>query len=233
VIKRITFVRQAPDDDGADFRTGWRQDTKNRLAAMPANARPRRVDHCVVRGGRKDAWCDGVMLEWFDTTAAVDANREWCDAARAMHGSPSDDGPPQSVVVDERCVFGDQWLRQSAAAGGIGGVPLLIGFIQRIEQSTRPEFRDYWWTRHRPLANRLVPPELQPLAYVHNYVVEPTSFRFDGIGEMYERSLDTARARGAWFDSAAAAPLIADEEQFLRRDTREVLVTDHEIVANA
>ena len=97
---------------------------------------------------------------------------------------------------------------------------------------SREEFRDYWWTRHRPLANQLVPPALQPAAYVHDYLLpgEPTGWA--GIGEMYEASLDVARQRGAWFESSAASALLADEDRFLVRSTRQLVVTEQHLIIN-
>ena len=77
-----------------------------------------------------------------------------------------------------------------------------------------------------------MPAPLEPIAYVHDYVLPGEPGRWAGIGEMYERSLDVARERGAWFASEAALPLLADEERFLVRGTRHVLITDHEIITD-
>ena len=52
----------------------------------------------------------------------------------------------------------------------------------------------------------------------------------EGIGELYEQSLQVARQRGEWFLSDAATPLVEDEGWFINRATREVLVTDHEFM---
>jgi EthD domain len=107
---------------------------------------------------------------------------------------------------------------------------LLLGFIERAPWLSRTQFRDYWWERHRPLANTLVPPALQPAAYVHDYALPDAPVEWDGCGELYEATLENARARAAWFDSAAAAPLAVDEARFLVRDTRRVVLTTHEIL---
>ena len=79
----------------------------------------------------------------------------------------------------------------------------------------------------------MVPSHLEPVAYVHNYVEPDEPGRWAGIGEMYERSLDTARGRGAWFDSEEALPLMADEQRFLVRDTRQLMVTDQYVIKGA
>ena len=97
---------------------------------------------------------------------------------------------------------------------------------------TRADFRDYWWSNHRPLANQLVPTALEPVAYVHDYLLPDEATRWAGVGEMYEASLDIARQRGAWFNSDAASALIADEDRFLVRTTRQLLITDQHLIIN-
>jgi hypothetical protein len=66
---------------------------------------------------------------------------------------------------------------------------------------------------------------------VHDYVLPGQPVPWAGIGELYERSLDVARRRGAWFDSDSAKLLIADEDRFLVRSGRQLLITDHEVIA--
>ena len=70
--------------------------------------------------------------------------------------------------------------------------------------------------RGRPLANQMVPSHLEPVAYVHNYVQPDEPGRWAGIGEIYEHSLDTARGRGAWFESEEARPLVEQLESMAR-----------------
>ena len=134
--------------------------------------------------------------------------------------------------VEERTVFGDAWLQERWRQHP--GTPqlLLIGLIEAADGMTREEFRDYWWTQHRPLANQLVPPALQPVAYVHDYLLPGEATEWAGIGEMYDTSLDVARQRGAWFDSPAATALLADEDRFLVRTTRQLLVTEQHLIIN-
>jgi hypothetical protein len=143
-----------------------------------------------------------------------------------------DDASVFHLLVEERTVSGESWLEARRADVNAGATLLLIGMIEPARGLSRRAFRDYWWDRHRPLANQMVPSHLEPVAYVHNYVLPGEPGQWAGIGELYERSLDTARRRGAWFESEEALPLVADEERFLVRDTRLLLATDQYLIAD-
>jgi len=172
---------------------------------------------------------DGVEISWHPLKANETDLASWVRAGDDVLL----DGPRVTVTVEERTVSGLDWLQNRWREGGEMGV-VLIGLIEAADGLTRPAFRDYWWDQHRPLANRLVPDTLAPIAYVHDYVLDDRAsgegFTWAGIGEMYERSLGTARQRGEWFESDAAKPVIADEERFLVRASRQVLVTDGEVL---
>jgi len=136
----------------------------------------------------------------------------------------------ETIIVEERVARGADWLAGRWNARRGEQRPLLIGLIRRAAHLSREEFGQYWWNRHRPLADSLVPLELNPVAYVHNYVRTDQHSVWDGIGELYEASFSVARNRGEWFESEAAAALLADEERFMDPVSREVLVTDQEIL---
>jgi hypothetical protein len=171
-----------------------------------------------------------VAISWHHDEESIASHDEWI-VEQHSQGSVLDEDITTRVRVEERTVSGDGWI-EAQWRHDRGRLRLfLIGFIEAAPPLTREQFRDYWWQQHRPLANRLVPAPLEPIAYLHDYVLAGEPGRWAGIGEMYERSLDVARERGAWFASEAALPLLADEERFLVRDTRQVLVTDHEIIA--
>jgi hypothetical protein len=182
-------------------------------------------------------------MEWFADRAAMAAWDEWvADASGSAGGEGRASGADATIVdqatltrilVEERTVFGAPWLDARWKDPGSGPTLLLIGMIEPAPGLSRPAFRDYWWDRHRPLANQMVPDHLEPVAYVHNYVYPDEPGWWAGIGEMYEQSLDTARGRGAWFESEEALPLVADEVRFLVRETRELLVTDQYVVTGA
>ena len=136
----------------------------------------------------------------------------------------------ETIIVEERVARGADWLAGRWSARRGQQCPLLIGLIRRAAHLSREEFGQYWWNRHRPLADSLVPLELNPVAYVHNYVRTDQHSVWDGIGELYEASISVARSRGEWFESEASAALVADEERFMDGGSRQVLVTDQEIL---
>lgn len=229
-VKRLAFVRRAAGVAAADFADAWRREVAQRIAEA-AGAAPLARAHCIGRDQRDAAPHHGVAIEWFADDAALTAfdaagTRLPPSASATVESAPA-------VRVRARYVSGDdaalaQW--RADAAGAAPRTPVLIGLIQREPRLTRAAFADYWWSRHRPLADALVPAELGPAVYVHNYVLDREPGEWDGVGELYERSLDTARLRGEWFASDAAAELIADEERFLVRATRALVVCDQELV---
>lgn len=230
MIKQLSFVHRADGVAGEEFGRRWHQEARATVATMPADVRPRRLAHCQVRRGRQLTLYDGVALGWHAD-----------DEARAGHDRWLTEHAPSSTVdvtvttvvrVEERTVFGDDWLEERWRQRSGTSELLLIGLIEAVEGMTREQFRDYWWARHRPLANQLVPSALQPVAYVHDYLLPGEATGWAGIGEMYETSLDAARQRGAWFDSPAAAALLVDEDRFLVRSTRQLLVTDQHVIVN-
>jgi hypothetical protein len=231
VIKRLTFLRRAPDQNAEEFASRWRASSLNNLEALTSLERPIRLVHCVSRVSAPESSWDGVEISWHSPQASETDLEVWSGA-----GSSGDiflGGSRTIVTVEERTVSGAEWLADRWRQGGEMGA-VLIGLVEAANGFTYHDFRDYWWDRHRPFANDLVPDELAPVAYVHDYVVEDSvaggEFTWAGIGEMYERSLNTARLRGQWFESDAAKPLIADEERFLVRATRQVLVTSGEVL---
>jgi hypothetical protein len=225
VIKQLSFVRRAAGVDEAAFGQSWREHVLQLHGAMPPARRPWRVEHGLIRGRRESDRWHGIAFGWFEDETAL---RAWSERD-AIEGL-IDPASMRRVRVEERCAFGQRWMGERRSSNSSSPVLLLLGFIQRSSALDRIGFRDYWWSRHRPFANTVIPPQLQPTAYVHDYVQPGEDFAWDGIGEMYETDAANARARGAWFDSAAAAPLADDELQFMRRDTRNVVVTTHEIV---
>jgi hypothetical protein len=228
VVKRLSFVRRAATVAPDEFARRWHDEARRTVASMPAAARPRRLAHCVVCHRRERLTHDGVAIAWHDDES-VSAHDEWIAQHQAAD-SAVDVAATSVVRVRERTVFGDPWLEERWGHGG--PQLLMIGLIEALPGMTREDFAEYWWSQHRPLANRLLPPSLQPLAYVHDYVLPGETTRWAGIGELYDGSVGVARQRGAWFDSPAAVALVADEDRFLVRSTRGLLVTNHEVIIN-
>jgi hypothetical protein len=193
--------------------TLWRDeaDSIGALVDRTGRAPPLRLALCRVRNPGEVV---AVELSWYADLANVHEAR----------------GASETIIVEERVARGADWLAGRWSARRSEQCPLLIGLIGRAAHLSREEFGQYWWNRHRPLADSLVPLELNPVAYVHNYVRTDQHSAWDGIGELYEASLRVARSRGEWFESEAAAALLADEERFMDRGSRQVLVTDQEIL---
>jgi EthD domain len=181
------------------------------LADRTGRTQPLRLALCRVRNPGEIV---AVELSWYADLANVHEAR----------------GASETIIVEERVARGEDWLKARWGARRAEHCPLLIGLIRRAAHLSREAFGQYWWHQHRPLADGLVPPELNPVAYVHNYARADQHSAWDGIGELYEASLRVARSRGEWFESEAAAPLLADEERFMDRASRQVLVTDQEIL---
>ena len=68
------------------------------------------------------------------------------------------------------------------------------------------------------------------LGYLHNYVDPADPCDWDGIGEIYESSIDAARARTNWVAGPGGQALRDDEGRFLRTDSRRVFVTDQHVL---
>lgn len=226
VIKRLTFVRRADGVEPDEFGQRW--------SAAPGGAGCSRLVHCVVRPGRTDRPYHGVAMEWFDGEAALAAY----DAAESAARNTIDPGDvvvdPASILgvrVDSRTVLGADELERWWSSGGTRFV--VLGVVQRAAQITREQFAAYWWDEHRPLANRLLPPEVQPDVYVHDYVLPGETVAFDGVGEFYDPSIDRTRKRTQWAERPGATEtqeIAADEERFLVRDTRWALLADATVI---
>jgi hypothetical protein len=227
MIKRLTFVRRADSVEPGGFAERWRAAALTVDRSAPPSARHSRLVHCVVRPGRTDRPYHGVAIEWFADEAALTACDATESAALDTLDPVIDPATTLSVRVTSRTVLGDDELERWWSAGGTRFV--ILGIVQRAPRLTREQFAAYWWNEHRPLANRLLPPEVQPDVYVHDYVLPGETAAFDGIGEFYDPSIDRTRERTRWAErpgAPATQQIAADEERFLIRDTRWSLLTD-------
>lgn len=228
VLKRLTFVRRAAGASADDFGSRWRDQARRLADVAPEGARPRRLVHGVVRPGRTDRPHHGVAIEWFDDEHALAAHD--AHAAAAVEEPVVDTAATARVRVDDRFVFGgdqlEEWWRDEAGESRL----LLVAVLQAKEGLGRPAFADYWWNVHRPLANRMLPPDLQPPIYVHDYALPGEASAWDGVGEFYDPSVEAVRRRTRWTESDDARELVADEARFLIRESRYVLITDAEVV---
>lgn len=212
MIKTIELVRIAEPSD-------WIASGRKLAGDLPDGARPRGLLYCAVRPGRRQIEADGVVVSWFDDDAQRLSFLERAPEERLL-----------GVRVEERIATAPEWVRATRADTGTSAL-LLVAFLQRLPSVTRPQYADYWWGNHRPLADRDVPEPFAMRGYVHNYVVPDDPSEWDGIGELYEQSLDIAKQRTAWMSTDdGAAALRVDETRFMRTDTRRVLVTEQHVV---
>jgi hypothetical protein len=227
-VKRITFVRRADGVAPEGFAERWRDRALSLHDAAPDGARVRRLVHCVVRPGRREGSYHGAAIEWFDD----EANRSRHDelAVQATDDALIDGAATETTLVEERTVCGQDLLESWWRAGTREPRLLLLGIIQRKPELSRTQFRDYWWDEHRPLANRMLPLDVQPPIYVHNYALPGEACAWDGVGEFYDLSMEVARRRTAWAASEPAEAIAIDEGRFLVRESRAALVTDAEVV---
>jgi hypothetical protein len=231
LIKRLSFVRRSNGVDPGEFAERWRAVALAADRAAPASARRSRLVHCVVRPGRADRPYHGVAIEWFADEAALIACDATESAARDTIDPVVDPATTLRVRVNSRTVLGDDDLVRWWSGGETRFV--ILGIVQRAPQLTREQFAAYWWDEHRPLANRLLPPEVQPDVYVHDYVLTGENASFDGVGEFYDPSIDRTRERTQWAERPGATEteeIAADEERFLIRDTRWALLTDATLI---
>jgi hypothetical protein len=227
VFKVVALVRSSGHVAPEAFGAAWRDQVLADVEATPAALRPRRLALCTVRPGRRPPRFDGASLAWFDDLGAATA-----PAAAPPRGDDDliDAGSSHRILVEERPVRGQDWLDARWHDAGSARSLVLLVLLERVPALTRAEFRDYWWDHHRPFTDEVIPLAIQPRAYVHNYPLADQASPWDGIGEMYEDSLDVPRDRSRWLETPEAVAVVADEGRFIDRPTRCVLVADHEVV---
>jgi hypothetical protein len=235
MIKTFELVRRDPGVDQDRFVEAWESFDRDALAAAPSA--PHRVVHCAaVPRGHRPARYDAVRVMWHEDAAHRDAFTAFLLADAGRRRAWETLVQPDAMVTmstDERVARDAAWLSRRWTERATDTVFMMIGFIERKHPMTRAEFRDYWWDVHRPIANRVLPREAQGSAYVQNTATPESTAPWDGVGELYLDSLDQITPRAAFFETAAARELLADEGLLLERATRLLLVTDHRVVGPA
>lgn len=228
MLHQFTVVRRHPEIPADEFASRWRDLGDEIAAAVPADLAPRRWLQSVPLGTR-NGWCDGIGQSTFAGQAEREQFFGWLagDPER-IRASQALVGSSDVVLATHRVVRGGDELARGEVGGD--GSLVLLGFLRRRKDISRRAFADYWWDKHRPLADSLTRPELSPVAYVHNYATEDSPADWDGVGELFESSFDIAKERGAWFDSPEAAPLLEDEARFFQRDARVIVPVRRHVV---
>ena len=116
-------------------------------------------------------------------------------------------------------------------------MPKLIGMFRRKEGITHTEFREYYETRHAPLALSLYGDLFA--AYRRNYVehddhhLDPARAQADDLDVITEIVFDTAEAMNEMFARTSRDPKVreaiaTDEARFMDRPASRILIiTDH------
>jgi len=226
-MKSFSYLRHGSGVGADGSSAQWRDLVLVRHRAADPAARPHRVAYCAVRRGRRAPEHDAVVVSWF--ADGVDDGAWVADVEAGWGSGLVEVAASTTVRVDERFVRGgDELAAWRAACDGTSRLVLLVR-IEAAAGTSRAEYRDYWWNVHRPFADtQIVDGDTD--WYVHNYVRPDDPSNWAGIAEMYDRSVEAARARAAWMETDAALALRQDEERFLVRETRAATVTDMSMI---
>ncbi|MGA2956550.1 MAG: EthD domain-containing protein [Thermodesulfobacteriota bacterium] len=79
---------------------------------------------------------------------------------------------------------------------------------------TDEEFKNYWKGKHRDLAGKIIPGLRK---YTQNHFIKMPGLKLEGDGfvELWFDDLEAVKKYLAWRQTAAAQPLLEDENKFL------------------
>ena len=114
----------------------------------------------------------------------------------------------------------------------------VIAMLKRKSGLTIEEFSRYWREKHAPLANRLLPEAvaLEQKRYVQNYAVEMPGggeSPFDGVAEICLNDLESLRKWNDWYFSDDAKPLRDDEDNFMDKSKRVIVVAEERVITSS
>jgi uncharacterized protein (TIGR02118 family) len=108
----------------------------------------------------------------------------------------------------------------------------LIALIKRRADLTLEEFAEYYEHRHMPLVARSLPPEVGAaiVHYEQNHAVQLGSGRtepaYDCVTEFTFHDVAGVRLWSDWYNGPGGAVLRDDEEHFMDKSRRVVIVAD-------
>jgi uncharacterized protein (TIGR02118 family) len=106
----------------------------------------------------------------------------------------------------------------------------IIAIIRRKPGLTLEEFSSYYFDQHAPLARRTIPPEVNDVIvrYVQSHAIALGSGAppFDCVTEIAFADLEGMQRWVEWYNGPDGAVLRDDEERFMDRAARVVLVSD-------
>ncbi|ADP83332.1 EthD domain-containing protein [Pseudofrankia inefficax] len=108
----------------------------------------------------------------------------------------------------------------------------IVALIKRRPDLTREQFRDYYEHRHAPLFHRVIPDEVATaiVHYVQNHAVTlgrgSTDTLYDCVTEIGFVDRDQLAVWNRWYLGDDGKVLRDDEENFMDKDKRIVIVAD-------
>jgi len=108
-----------------------------------------------------------------------------------------------------------------------------ITMMKRKEGCRPEEFNQYWYEKHTPLARKVIPKEMAPKKYVHDYAVafaEGWVPAFDGIEWLCFDNVQGLIRWNDWFMSEEAEILHEDELRFVDPATRVTMVVEEKVI---
>jgi uncharacterized protein (TIGR02118 family) len=115
----------------------------------------------------------------------------------------------------------------------------VIATLKRRPGLTPDEFERYYFERHAQLASEVIPPEIagEIRYYVHNYAVRfgdgGSDAPYDCVAEIGFDDLEAMERWNAWYRSADGKVLRDDEDNFMDRSRRVVVVTRERVPPRA
>jgi uncharacterized protein (TIGR02118 family) len=109
----------------------------------------------------------------------------------------------------------------------------IIALLKRRPGLTPEEFSDYWFNRHWTLAQKLVPEEALSVRYVQHHAITLGGERespYDAVAELCFTDRAGLQRWLDWYFSDAGQPLRDDEEHFMDKSRRVVLITDERVM---
>ena len=112
----------------------------------------------------------------------------------------------------------------------------VIGLLKRRADLTHEEFSDYWFNKHQPLGERIVPKSALSVGYVQNHAVsigKGGEAPFDAVAELVFEDRAGLQRWIEWYNSDAGKELRDDELNFMDVSQRVLIVTDERVIRDS
>ena len=111
----------------------------------------------------------------------------------------------------------------------------VITLLKRKSGMTLEEFSKYYFEKHGQLALKIIPPEITASTklYVQNHAIklkDSSEPAYDAVTESVFLDLDSMRAWSQWYFSESGKILRDDEDNFLDKSKRIIVVTEEKII---